>query len=189
MTLRRYLISMGITTLICWGAFIMVLFQIDPYTGGVIGLVLFFVSLFFSLWGTMSILGFGIRYIFLRNVVPFKYIGTSLRQALWFAILLCLTLFLVSQQLLEWWMSLLLVGGLTVLEGFFLARSLESRAKKAKKRSSGSRHSRTTVEKRTHKNEEENEQPENKDASKKKEKNKKEKEKTEKKDKSSKSEQ
>ncbi|MFH1426724.1 MAG: hypothetical protein ABIG66_04845 [Candidatus Kerfeldbacteria bacterium] len=130
MTLRRYLITMAITTLICWAAFIIVLFQIDPYSGGIIGLLLFFVSLFFSLWGTLSLLGFTVRYIFLRNVVPFKYIGTSLRQALWFAVLLCLTLFLVSQELLAWWMTLLLVIGLTIFEGFFLARSLEARVQK-----------------------------------------------------------
>lgn len=55
--------------------------------------------------------------------MPFKHIGISLRQALWFAILVCLTLFLVSQELLVWWMSFLLVIGLTVLEGFFLSRS------------------------------------------------------------------
>ncbi|MFC1598016.1 hypothetical protein ACFL2M_00590 [Patescibacteria group bacterium] len=134
MTLRRYLITMTLTTLICWGAFVLVLFRVDPYTGGTLALLLFFISLFFAKWGTLSLLGFVVRYIFLRNTVPFKYIGTSLRQALWFAILLTLTLFLVSQELLVWWMSLLLVIGLTILEGFFLTRSIEARFQKKKSR-------------------------------------------------------
>ncbi len=127
MTLRRYLFTMAITTVLCWIAFILVLFRIDPSTGGSLGLVLFFVSLFFAIWGTFSMLGFVVRYIFLKNTVPFRYIGTSLRQALWFSILVVMTFFLVSQELLEWWMSLVLVVGLTVLELFFLARSLEAR--------------------------------------------------------------
>jgi hypothetical protein len=127
MTLRRYLIIMAVTTLICWASFVVVLFRIDPANGGSVALLLFFVSLFFALWGTLSLLGFLVRYLFLRSQPPFQFIGVSLRQALWFAILLCLTLFLVSQELLEWWMSLLLVIGLTVLEGFFLSQSIESR--------------------------------------------------------------
>ncbi len=127
MTLRRYLITMGVTTLLCWIAFIIVLFRIDPITGGAIGLLLFFTALFFAVWGTLSLVGFFGRYLVMRNTVPFRYIGTSLRQALWFAILINLTLFLVSQELLVWWMSLLLVFGLSLLEAFFLARSLEAR--------------------------------------------------------------
>lgn len=138
MTLRRYLMTMSMTTLICWGCFVIVLFRIDPNTSGVIGLGLFFVSLFFAVWGTLSLFGFFVRYLLKRNTVPFRHIGISLRQALWFAILLTVTLFLVSQELLVWWMSLFLIGGLTILEGFFLARSLESRyyQKKSSKESS-----------------------------------------------------
>ena len=128
MTLRRYLITMAFTTLVCWGSFVIVLYKVDPETGGTIGLLLFFISLFFALWGTLSLLGFIIRFFLKKNAVPFQFIGISLRQALWFAILVTLTLFLVSQELLEWWMSIILIIGLTILEGFFLARSFEARS-------------------------------------------------------------
>ncbi|OGY85904.1 MAG: hypothetical protein A2233_00210 [Candidatus Kerfeldbacteria bacterium RIFOXYA2_FULL_38_24] len=124
MTLRKYLITMAFTTLICWVSFLIVLFRIDPGNGSGLGLTLFFLALFFALWGTLSLLGFLVRFGLKRQETPFKHIGISLRQALWFAILVCLTLLLVSQELLVWWMSLILVAGLAVLEGFFLARSL-----------------------------------------------------------------
>jgi hypothetical protein len=114
---------MTLTTLVCWGAFVVVLFRIDPQTGGTLALTLFFISLFFALWGTLSLLGFIVRLLTQRQTVAFKHIGVSLRQALWFAILVCLSLFLVSQELLVWWMSLLLVISLTVLEAFFLSRT------------------------------------------------------------------
>lgn len=125
---------MAATTLLCWAAFLVVIFRIDPCSAGNtpcapngIILLLFFVSLFFAVWGTLSLLGFVIRFIFLRNTVPFRYIGTSLRQALWFAIILCLSLFLVTQEVYVWWMSILLILGLSILEGFFLARRIEAR--------------------------------------------------------------
>lgn len=118
---------MAVTTAVCWGAFILVLFRIDPYTAGSIGLLLFFVALFFAIWGTLSLLGFVFRFIFLKDAIPFRFIGVSLRQAFWFAIISCLTLFLASQRLFTWWAGVLLVLGLAILEGFFLARSLEAR--------------------------------------------------------------
>lgn len=127
MTLRRYLYTMLATTLICWMAFFIVILRIDPNSAGSIGLLLFFFSLFFAIWGTFGIIGFGIRYLVKHEEAPFEHIGISLRQALWFAILVCLTLFLVSQELLIWWMSILLVLALSVLEGFFMSRSVQTR--------------------------------------------------------------
>jgi len=117
------MIIMAMTTLVCWGAFVVVIFRIDPETGGSIALALFFISLFFALWGTLSLGGFLIRYIAERQAVPFRHVGVSLRQALWFAVLVALTLFLVSQELLVWWMSVLLIVGFTMLEAFFLSRA------------------------------------------------------------------
>lgn len=118
---------MAMTTAICWGAFIIVLFRIDPNSAGSVGLLLFFVALFFAIWGSFSMLGFFIRYLFIKDTVLFRHVGISLRQAFWFAILICLSLFLVTQELLAWWMSILLVIGLSVLEGFFLSRAHEDR--------------------------------------------------------------
>lgn len=127
MTLKRYLLMMIVTTLVCWASFVLVLFRIDPSTAGTIGLTLFFVSLFFALWGTLALIGFWIRLLIKRQSIPFEHIGISLRQSLWFAVLVSLSLLLVSQDIYVWWMSLLLVIGMTVAEGFFLARTLEPR--------------------------------------------------------------
>lgn len=135
MTLKRYLMIMSLTTLVCWLAFGFVVFQVDPSASGVVGLLLFFASLFIALWGTLALLGFFTRFLFLKDTVPFRHIGISLRQALWFAILVVFSLFLVSQQIWVWWMSVLLVVGLANIEGFFLARSIEARKRRRKKRS------------------------------------------------------
>lgn len=124
MSLRKYLITMLLTTLVCWVAFATVLFKIDPHAGGTIGFTLFYIALFFALWGTLSLLGFLVRYFLKRQVVPYMHIGISLRQAFWFATIIVLSLILVAEELFVWWMGLILITGCTVLEGFFLARTL-----------------------------------------------------------------
>lgn len=133
MTLKRYILIMLLTTLLCWGAFLLVLYRIDPESAGGVGMTLFFISLFFGLLGTLNLFGFFLRFVLLRNTVPFRHIGISLRQSFWFALLVCLTLLLIQEELLVWWMPILLVLGLMVLEGFFLARSIEARVYQKKK--------------------------------------------------------
>ena len=49
MTTKQFAILMGIITLICFGAFIMVLFFINPETTGGLGYLLFYFSLFFGI--------------------------------------------------------------------------------------------------------------------------------------------
>jgi hypothetical protein len=65
----------------------------------------------------------------------FEFIGISLRQAIWVALLTCLTLFLLSQNLFEVWMGIPLIIAFASIEGFFLAQSFETaRARKIAKR-------------------------------------------------------
>lgn len=136
MSLRRYLSIMALTTVVCWLAFITVLFRVDPYSGGAIGFTLFYVALFFAVWGTLSLLGFFMRFLFKRHDVPYRHVGISLRQAFWFSTLIVLSLILVADELFVWWMVALLILGFTILEGFFLARSLEARRQQQRHRES-----------------------------------------------------
>lgn len=122
MTLRRYLIIMAIAAAFCWLAFLMVLVRVDPNSAGSIGFALFYLALFFALWGTLNLAGFFSRYLILRHTTPFHHVGISLRQAFWFAAIIVLSLILVVQELFIWWMGLLLILSFTILEGFFLLR-------------------------------------------------------------------
>lgn len=56
MTLRQYLTIMILATLMCWVSWVVVLLNIDPFAGSSIGFLFFYVSLFFSLVGTVSLL-------------------------------------------------------------------------------------------------------------------------------------
>jgi hypothetical protein len=121
MTLKQYLILMSISAVFCWAIWIFVLFMIDPTTAGILGFVFFYLSLFLSLVGTMSVLGLLLRKKFGKEEAVFRTVTTSFRQATLLSLLLIGALFLKSKSLLAWWNIVLLVLALTVLEFFFIS--------------------------------------------------------------------
>jgi len=118
MTLKKYLIFMGISTLICWLSFISVVFNISPEEG-VIALILFYLSLFFSLLGTFFLIGFFTRVLLNRKLPPFRHLNVSFRQAILFSILVIGSLILKASDLLRWWNLLFFILFLITLESFF----------------------------------------------------------------------
>lgn len=129
MTLKKYLILMGLASLICWLSWLTALYFIDPAVSGTIGFLCFYSSLFFSLLGTFSLFGLIFRLFVKRQELPYKHIGISLRQSLWFAILVTLSLALLGETLFTWWSIGLLISGLIILEGFFLIQSFNNNSR------------------------------------------------------------
>ena len=122
MPLRRYLFIMGFGALISWGALLLVVLNIDPFTSGFVGIFSFYVMLFLSLMGTFALLGFFVRAIFIKRSVLFRHIGVSLRQSILFSFLILISLMLQANGLFTWWNAVLLILGLALLEFFFLGR-------------------------------------------------------------------
>ncbi|MFA5107069.1 MAG: hypothetical protein WC497_01935 [Patescibacteria group bacterium] len=122
MSLKRFLIFMTIVTLICWLGWITVVFYIDPFSTGFIGLLLFYVSLFFALIGTFSLLGFFFRVWFLKTEMVFKHVGIAFRQALLFALLVIGAFVLQGMRIFTWWNAALFIISLSLIELFFLTR-------------------------------------------------------------------
>lgn len=122
MPLRRYLIIMGFSTLISWGAFVLVIMNIDPFTSGFVGLFSFYTVLFLALMGTFALFGFFVRLMFIKRSVLFRHIGVSLRQSVLFSSLIIVSLMLQANELFAWWNAILLVVGLGLLEFIFLSR-------------------------------------------------------------------
>jgi hypothetical protein len=125
MSLKKYLIIMSFMTLFCWLAWVGVLFNINPNEAGIIGLSLFYISLFFALVGSFSLLGFFVRVWFTHETIIYRHLGISTRQSLWFAILVVVTLLFKRTDLLRWWSGGLLIIFLIILEFFFLSRRIK----------------------------------------------------------------
>lgn len=125
MSLFKYVILMTLSTIICITAFIMVLLFINPETSGFIGYLCFYISLFFSLLGSFSLVLLIIRLFIKKQELPYKHLGISLRQSLWFSILIVVTLILLGTNMFTWWTAGLLLSALFLLEGFFLIQSIK----------------------------------------------------------------
>lgn len=120
MTLRLYLVVMILTTLVCWIAWLYTVFTVDPDVTNWIGFLLFYVSLFLSIVGTAAITGFLVRFIVLRQRLLFNSVKEAFRQSFLFAILIIISLVLLSRDLFTWMNLSFLVVGLSVLEFFLL---------------------------------------------------------------------
>ncbi|MBU0597604.1 hypothetical protein KKF61_01250 [Patescibacteria group bacterium] len=122
MSLKQYLIIVSSATIICWLAWLVVLFYINPNEAGFVGFFLFYCSLIFALVGSFSLIGFFGRVWFAKEKVIFRHLGISTRQALWFSVLLTGVLMLKGANFLRWWTVLLIIILLVLLEFFFLSR-------------------------------------------------------------------
>lgn len=123
MTLPTYLKTMGSLTAVCWLAWIYLLFAINPESTNWIGFLLFYLSLFLSLVGTAALVGFLIRFVGLKQILAFRSVKEAFRQSFLFALLIVVSLILLSQDLFTWFNLLFLVIGLSILEFFLLSYS------------------------------------------------------------------
>jgi hypothetical protein len=109
------------TTLVCWGIFVGVVMTIDPNTTNWPGFVLFYTSLFLSLLGTSTIIGFLFRFLMLKQQLAFRAVSEAFRQSFLFAILIIAALFLLSHHLFTWMNIAFLIVGLALLELFLIS--------------------------------------------------------------------
>lgn len=122
MTLRQYLLLMGVGTAIAWAAVGLIVGTVDPTDTQPVVFGVFYASLWLALTGTLSIIGFVLRVALLKKqLVVSRHVAVSFRQAVLLSLLVVVALFLQSRSLLTWWNALLIVAALTVLEFFFIS--------------------------------------------------------------------
>ena len=121
MTLRAYIIIMGIMTGVCWAAWAYILWMVNPEVTNWIGFVLFYASLFLALVGSAALLGFVVRFVGLKQELAFRLVKEAFRQSFLFASLIIISLILLSQDLFTWMNVIFLVLGLSLLEYFLLS--------------------------------------------------------------------
>ncbi|MEK9183163.1 MAG: hypothetical protein AAB849_01505 [Patescibacteria group bacterium] len=127
MTLSRYLIIMTVATFLCWVAWFLVLFNINPYEASVWSFLAFYISLFLALAGTFTVIGFGLRvWLFKQNDPHFHQVKKTFRHGMLFGALLIIAMFLQSQRLLHLWNTFLLIFAFAFLEFFFISSPKET---------------------------------------------------------------
>jgi hypothetical protein len=121
MSLRAYLATIGLATVLAGATFALVLFRTEPASAGTFGFILFYCSLFFTVCGILSLGGFLVRILLHRTELLSRMVGIAFRQAVLLSVLVVGTLFLRSQHLLSWWNSLFFVVVLSVIEFLFVS--------------------------------------------------------------------
>lgn len=118
MTLKSYLLSMSVLTAFCWGIFIFVAGLVNPELTNWLGFLLFYLSLFAALSGTIFLLGFIFRFVALKKELAFNLVRNAFRQAFLLALFIVIILVLKAQDLFTWLNLSLLVFIFAVLELF-----------------------------------------------------------------------
>lgn len=129
MTYKRYLFVIAATALVAWVGFILVIMKLEPCTApgeltichsvSALSLTLFFLSAFFALTTTFTLLGYLLRIWFHRYEIYLDHLTVSLRQAILLAFCSLGALALLLLNSLTWWSGMLLVAIIILIELYF----------------------------------------------------------------------
>lgn len=131
MTLKQYLFVMILGTAVALATAATILFFTDPEESGVMAPVMLLLTAGLGVVGLLSVLGVVARvYILRRSGLIVDQVKTAFRQSFLVALLLIASLILSHFELLTWWLILVLVAILGVLEYLFISaenRSADNR--------------------------------------------------------------
>ncbi|MFA6423931.1 MAG: hypothetical protein WCV83_01295 [Candidatus Magasanikbacteria bacterium] len=118
MTLKQYLLLMATGTIMCWVAWVFILFNVSPEQAGWIGFIFFYTSLFLGTVGTFSVIGLLLKkQKSSTDDIIFRQVKRTFKQGILFGIFIILSLILLQFNLLFWWNAVLLALLYIVLEG------------------------------------------------------------------------
>lgn len=112
----------GVAGIVSWIAWVVVINKLDPFESIGLALGLFYMSLFFALTCTFTVLGFYFRIWLNKNEIYYHHIHVAFRQGVLLTIIAlgCLTFQMLG--VLTWWSGLLMIAAVTLVEFYFMAR-------------------------------------------------------------------
>jgi hypothetical protein len=113
---------MKIGTLLMVIVWALVVFGIDPDEAGIIGQVFFYSSLFLMTAGIFSLFFVWLRRKIVGDEMAADHLGINFRQGILLSILVIILFLLQNARVLTWWDGLLAVGGIFLIELYFLSR-------------------------------------------------------------------
>lgn len=104
MTFRQYLLTMLFGTALCWVSFGLVLFNVDPFHSNLAGFLFFYLSFFFALLGTSTVVWSLLASWRSDEGIPlFRLVGVRFWYSAMLSASLVLLLFLQSLRVLRPW--------------------------------------------------------------------------------------
>ncbi len=121
MSLKQLALIISCATLIFWVCFVFILMEVDPFTSGVTGIAVFYLTLFFAMLGTFFVPITLIRRRLDREELEYNIVKASIRQSVFFSFTIVVVLLLQSKHFLTWWNLIFLVLLITMVEYLFLS--------------------------------------------------------------------
>ena len=116
MSLSVYLWGIRLFTLLSLSAWLGIVVAVDPTEGGVVGMVLFFSSLFAFILGVMTLVLTSIYRQALGATSAAHHLGGAFRQAFLLTIFCVGVAFFQKERILTWWDALLLLAAVLIIE-------------------------------------------------------------------------
>lgn len=113
---------MFLGTVFSFGAWLYVLFSIDPSQTNTLGFAFFYFSLGLSMIGFFSLLGFGVRKMLMKKELDFRNVYVSFRQSIFISLIFIVALLLQGQRLFTWLNVLFLIIALVALDFFIISK-------------------------------------------------------------------
>ena len=120
MTLKQYLALMTAMTALCWAGWAAVVWTVDPFSAGLVAILLFYCTLAMALVGTFSVIGLLLRARMHREGPVAPQVAPAFRQGVLLAALCIACLVLQSRGRLSWATLILAVGTAAMVEFFLL---------------------------------------------------------------------
>lgn len=122
MKMRQVLSFITFCTVVVAIGLVLVLMRIDPHDAGAVAVVTLQLLIFLFVWGVTSVVGSVVRHTRDPDTLAIRHVQRSMRQGLWFAVLVVAALQLAHLELLMVWTVLPLLGALACLELYFLTK-------------------------------------------------------------------
>jgi len=119
---NRYVFFLALAGVMSSSSLYLVMTKIDPTTDETLGLVLFFLSLFFAVSSILSLIGYFLRMTLYRDELFLNHFNLSLRQGIILGICVCALMGLQVLRTLTWWNGLVIVIISFLIEIYFVAQ-------------------------------------------------------------------
>ncbi len=127
MILRLYLFSLYATLILSAGLAVFIMVNVNPFQSPFWMILLFYFAVFLMLVSLFSLIGFYLKVWASNREVIFAHLVPTLRQSVIFALALSGLLFLQQIRVLNWWVAILFVLAVMMLELFFRAKKIKPR--------------------------------------------------------------
>ncbi len=113
-------------SILCWVAFVCIVFNIDPTAASFFGFGAFYTSLFLALAGSFFVIGILIYFAISDNQqLLFRYLGNIFLHSLLLSSGIIVSLILLGFGLLRWWNELFVLLIIISIEGVFYSYRIE----------------------------------------------------------------